>query len=75
MNADGDRSPVEDRLDEHMEMLRRDPPTGGTALAVRVGRRARWQAALRRPLGAAALLLGAAVHGLAILVGVRRTPR
>ena len=47
-----------------------DAPAGDEALAARIARTARWQGAVRTPLKAAASLLGAAAHGLAVLVGV-----
>ena len=69
MSADGPRSPADDRLDEHLELLRADAPTGDDALAARIARAARWQGAVRAPLTAAASLLGAVAHGLAALIG------
>ena len=70
MSADEPRSPAGDRLDEHLELLRADEPAGDEALAARIARSARWQGAVRAPLKAAASLLGAAAHGLAVLLGV-----
>ena len=75
MSADDPRSPAGDRLDEHLELLRVDAPAGDRALAARIARTARWQGAVRTPLRAAASLLGAAAHGLGLLVGVRGRPR
>jgi len=65
----------EDRLDEHLELLRSEPLAPSDPLAHRIARTARWQAALRTPLRAAASLLGAAAQGLATLIGTRRRPR
>lgn len=62
---------AEQRLDEHLDLLRGEQPEVGTALAHRVVRRARWQRIVRVPLRAAASLLGAAFHGVAALAGVR----
>ena len=75
MSADDPRSPADDRLDQHLELLRVDAPSGDQALAARIARTARWQGAVRAPLKAAASLLGAAAHGLAALVGVRGRAR
>ena len=75
MSADEPRSPADDRLDEHLQLLRVGAPTGDQALAARIARTARWQGAVRTPLRAAASLLGAAAHGLAVLVGVRGRTR
>ncbi len=75
MSADEPRSPADRRLDEHLELLRGDSPAGDDALAARIARTARWQGAVRAPLQAAVSLLGAAAHGLAVLVGVRGRAR
>ena len=68
------RTAADARLDEHLQLLRTDDFEGG-ALAHRIARRARWQAAIRVPLRAAASLLGAAAQGLATLIGTSRRPR
>lgn len=62
---------AEQRLDEHLDLLRREESQDSRALAQRVARRARWQRLVRVPLRAAASLLGATVHGLAALSGVK----
>jgi hypothetical protein len=75
MSADEPRSPADQRLDEHLALLRTDGPAGDRALAARIARAARWQGAVRTPLRAAASLLGAVAHGLAVLVGARGRAR
>jgi len=75
MSADEPRSPADDRLDEHLDLLRTDVPAGDDALPARIAHAARWQGAVRAPLKAAASLLGAVAHGLAVLVGVRGRAR
>jgi hypothetical protein len=73
MNGEEGSTAAERRLDEHLELLREEPPRPGRELApVAVVRRARWQRALGEPLRAAGRLLFVAVEGLAALVGLRR---
>jgi hypothetical protein len=58
-------SPAEQRLDEHLELLRANPPTAAPDLITRIVRTARWQAAVRDPLvliGAVALSLGESIR-------------
>jgi len=69
------RTAADERLDEHFDLLREDPPAGSKALSHRIARTARWQASLRAPLRAVASLLGAAAHGLASLFGGRSRTR
>jgi hypothetical protein len=69
------RSAADARLDEHLDLLRTDAPAGNDSLAHRVVRTARWQGAVRTPLRAAISLLGAAAHGLGVLLGVRKGSR
>ena len=70
MSADEPRSPADRGLDDHLELLRGDSRSGDEALAARIARTARWQGVVRAPLQAAVSLLGAAAHGVAVLVGV-----
>ncbi len=70
--ASGARGPAERRLDEHLELLRINQPTGPRSLAHRVIRTARWQRALREPIRMAALIAGAVIDGLRALTGGRR---
>ena len=58
-------SPAEQRLSEHLELLRANPPTAAPDLIGRIVRTARWQAAVRDPLvlvGAVALALGESIR-------------
>ena len=58
-------SPAEQRLDEHLELLRANPPTATPDLITRIVRTARWQAAVRDPLvliGAVAMSLGESIR-------------
>jgi hypothetical protein len=66
-------SPVERRLDEHLELLRSSPPRTGTALAPRVVRTARWQRALRAPLRVGGMIAAALVDGIVGLFASRRS--
>ncbi len=68
------RSASELRLDEHLELLRRDREQGDRSLVERVMRAARWQRVVRAPLRAAASLLGAVADGLGVLAAGRRRP-
>ena len=69
----GDRgpasSPVEERLDEHLELLRRDDLAAHAALTTRIVHRARWQRALRAPVQMAAAIVGSVADGLRTLIG------
>ena len=69
------RSAADERLDQHLDLLRTDRPEGSQELARRVVHRARWQRALRAPLRAVASLLGAAAQGLAGLAGIKGRSR
>jgi hypothetical protein len=64
---------AEERLDEHLALLRDEPPEPSTALTVRVVRKARWQRAVRGPLVLAANLAAAVADGVSLLLG--RRPR
>ena len=74
MSAEGP-STADQRLDQHLELLRSNAPAASAGLAARIAQRARWQGAVRAPLQAAASLLGAAAQGLAALVGSRGRAR
>ncbi len=65
-------SPAERKLEEHLELVRRDRPEGGTQLTRRVVRTARWQRAARTPLQAVGRIAAALVDGLALALGGRR---
>jgi hypothetical protein len=65
-------SPAQERLDEHLELLRVDDPSPGRSLAPRIVRTARWQRALRAPVQVAAAVVGAVIDALSGLVGGRR---
>jgi len=62
----------ERRLDEHLALLRNDPPRPGAALVRRVMRTAHWQRAVRGPLHAVTIVAGGVIDGLALLLGARR---
>ena len=64
---------AEDRLQEHLAVVRDDPPEPSTALTVRVVRAARWQRVVRGPLVLAAQLAAAVADGVSLLLG--RRPR
>jgi hypothetical protein len=65
-------SPAEERLDEHLELLRREEAEADTSLTHRIVSTARWQRALRAPVSAIASVVGAVLDGLTALVGGRR---
>jgi hypothetical protein len=70
--SDAPRSTETDRrLDEHLELLRSEPPEPGTALVPRVVRAARLQKMLRRPVKAVIALASTVAGGVAALFGVR----
>jgi hypothetical protein len=62
-------SPVERRLDEHLELLRQDPPHPPDTLVPRVTHTARWQHAMRQPLVALAGVATAIAEGVRVLLG------
>jgi hypothetical protein len=65
-------SPAEERLAEHLELLKRDErDVGDKALAHHVVRTARWQRILRTPIQVAASIAGAAIDGLRALLRPR----
>jgi hypothetical protein len=66
-------TPAENRLQEHLGLLREQPPEPSQDLTVRVMRTARWQRAARRPMLLAAELAGAVLDGVSLLLG--RRPR
>lgn len=65
------RSAVERRLDEHLELLRSRPPQPPGVLVTRVVHTARWQRAVRPPLLAVAGIVAAFTDGVRILLGSR----
>jgi hypothetical protein len=65
-------SPAQERLDEHLELLRAEDPGPGRSLAPRIVRTARWQRALRAPVQVAAAVVGAVIDALSGLMGGRR---
>jgi hypothetical protein len=75
MNDEPATGPAEQRLGEHLELLRTSPPAPGAALVPRVVRRARWQGYLQEPLRVVGMLGVAFAQGLASLLGgSRKTP-
>lgn len=71
MSPDDELNPAEHRLLMHLEEVKA-APVPGVALAPRVVRRARIQAALREPLRAVAAVAGALADTLTGLVAGRR---
>lgn len=73
MNETGEapeaRTPAERRLEEHLALLRMDPPQPSVALVPRIVHTARWQRAVRRPLLAMGALVGALFDGLRLVFG------
>jgi hypothetical protein len=63
-----DLSPAEQRLAEHLELLRASPPIPAPEMIERIISRARWQRTIRDPLvlvGAVAIAVG---EGLGLLI-------
>ena len=73
MNDEPVPGPAEQRLGEHLELLRTSPPAPGATLVPRVVRRARWQGYLQEPLRVVGMIGVAFAHGLASLLGGSRT--
>ncbi len=61
-------SPAEQRLHEHLAVLREDAPPAPTTIVKRVVRSARWQRAIRRPLQAIGALSATVGHALRLLL-------
>ena len=72
MSDDAPPTPAEQRLQQHLLVLREDAPQPGTELVPFVVRRARWQRAVRGSLRAVGRLLSAAFGGVALATGLRR---
>ena len=64
-----ERSPAEQRLGEHLELIRVSGPEPGRSLVRRIVRTARWQRALRAPLLVVGMIAAAVTDGLLRLVG------
>ncbi len=72
MNGSGDdrdeSTAAEQRLGEHLQLLRADAPQAPALIARRVIRSARWQSAVRRPLLAIGGLTATVGHALRLLL-------
>ncbi len=68
-------SRAEARLDEHLSLLRSDPPRAGRDLVVSVVTAARWQRSVRGSLLALGRLSGAVISGLHTLLQRKARPR
>jgi hypothetical protein len=66
-----DLTPAEQRLAQHLQLLRSSPPTATPYLVPRVIRGVRWQRAVRDPL----LFVGAVAAALAESLGLLMKPR
>lgn len=66
-----ERSPAEQRLNEHLQLLKTDLPQPSVALVRRIVRAARWQRAIRRPLLTIANFAGAIADGIRLLISSR----
>jgi hypothetical protein len=64
-------TPAEQRLDEHLALLR-DAPQAPSTLTNHVVRTARWQRSVRSPLLAVAHIASAAVDAMRLLFAVKR---
>lgn len=63
-----DLTPAEQRLHQHLAVLREDAPPAPTTIVKRVIRSARWQRAIRRPLQAIGALSATVGRGLRLLL-------
>ncbi|MFZ0040605.1 MAG: hypothetical protein WAK93_04805 [Solirubrobacteraceae bacterium] len=71
--SDGELSPPERALNNHLELLRLSPPESRPGIVARIVRTARWQHAVRRPVLAIAAVAAAALDGIRLLfLGSRR---
>ena len=61
-------SPAEQRLFQHLELLRASPPTAAPDLILRIVRRARWQRAIRGQLILVGAVASAIGDGLRLLL-------
>ena len=75
MSDEAPPTSAEQRLQQHLLVLREDPPQPGMELVRAVVRQARWQRAVRGSLRAFGRLLSATVGGLALATGLRRGAR
>jgi len=65
--TDDELSPAERGLNQHLELLRASPPTGGAQLVTTVIRGVRWQRAIRDPLVLVGAVATAVADGLGLL--------
>lgn len=65
-------SPAEVRLSQHLVVLNDDPPRPAPVLTEIILRAARWQRAVRVPLGAIGALAATVGDGLRLLLGSRK---
>jgi hypothetical protein len=68
-------TPAEERLRQHLRLLREDTDQVDASLTERVVRAARWQRALRTPLRLAGVLAAALGEGIVVLLGGRARTR
>lgn len=64
-----DLTPAELGLDRHLALLREEPPPSGSALVSRVIRTARWQEAIREPLGLVGAVAGMLADAVRLVLG------
>jgi hypothetical protein len=67
-NPEGELSPAERRLSEHLALLRASPPSATPELIARIIRHARWQRAIRGPLVLVGAVASAFADGLGLLL-------
>jgi hypothetical protein len=67
-NPEGELSPAERRLSEHLDLLRASPPSATPELIGRIIRQARWQRAIRGPLVLVGAVASAFADGLGLLL-------
>lgn len=71
-DPNGELSPPEQALSNHLALLRASPPQPDRGIVARIVRAARWQRMVRRPVMATAALAAAALDGLRLLFAGRR---
>jgi hypothetical protein len=68
-NPAEDLTAAEQRLSEHLELLRASPPTAAPELITRIVLRARWQSTIRDPLVFMGAVATALSEALSLLSG------
>ena len=68
-NANDMEGPAEHRLDEHLAVMRANPPRAERSLEARIVRRARWQQFARGPLEVFEAIIAALAGAVRVFAG------